>query len=76
MQRIDLKDVLSRAVSGPYGDLVTRRTGQAVRSEIEEMLDALPDTFTDDQYEQKCQVIYQHVFESYSGPNQSVYVVA
>ena len=39
MQRINLKDVLGRAVSGPYGDLVTRRTGQAVRSEIEEMLD-------------------------------------
>lgn len=38
MQRIDLRDVLRRTVSGVYGDLVTRRTGQAVRGGIEEML--------------------------------------
>jgi hypothetical protein len=38
MTRIDLRDVLTRAVSGMYGDLVTRRTGQAVRDEIEQLL--------------------------------------
>lgn len=41
MQRIDLRDVLRRTVSGVYGDLVTRRTGQAVRGGIEEMLAAI-----------------------------------
>jgi anti-anti-sigma regulatory factor len=38
MRRIDLKDVLARTVSSVYGDLVTRRTGEAVRSGIEAML--------------------------------------
>lgn len=41
MQRIDLKAILQRTVSGVYGDLVTRPTGQAVRSGIEHMLDDL-----------------------------------
>jgi len=35
MLRIDLKDILERTVSDEYGDLVTRRTGQAVREAIE-----------------------------------------
>lgn len=35
MRRIDLKDILQRTVSDGYGDLVTRRTGQAVRQAIE-----------------------------------------
>ena len=39
MRRIDLKDVLQRTVSTLYGDLVTRRTGQAVRYGIELLLD-------------------------------------
>lgn len=39
MRWIDLKDVLRRTVSGVYGDLVTRRTGKAVRTGIEAMLD-------------------------------------
>lgn len=38
MTHIDLKDVLARTVSSLYGDLVTRRTGEAVRSGIEAML--------------------------------------
>jgi len=38
MTRIDLKDVLARTVNTVYGDLVTRRTGEAVRSGIEAML--------------------------------------
>ena len=39
MRRIDLKDILQRTVSSFYGDLVTRRTGQAVRGGIEPLLD-------------------------------------
>lgn len=38
MRRIDLKDILQRTVSDGYGDLVTRRTGQAVRQAIEQAL--------------------------------------
>ena len=35
MRHIDLKDILQRTLSDEYGDLVTRRTGQAVRQAIE-----------------------------------------
>lgn len=38
MLRIDLKDILQRTVSVMYGDLVTRPTGRAVRSGIEQEL--------------------------------------
>jgi hypothetical protein len=38
MQHIDLKTILQRTVSSRYGDLVTRPTGQAVRSGIEQEL--------------------------------------
>ncbi len=38
MQRIDLKDILRRTISDDHGDLVTRRTGPAVRQVIEQEL--------------------------------------
>lgn len=38
MRNIDVKAVLQRTVSGNFGDLVTRRTGKAVRDGIEEEL--------------------------------------
>jgi len=41
VRRIDLHHVLRQTVSARYGDLVTRRTGQAVRSGIEAHLAAL-----------------------------------
>jgi len=44
MTRIDLRDVLSRTVNTVYGDLVTRRTGEAVRFGIEAMLDENDET--------------------------------
>jgi len=41
---------------------------------IEEILDEdLPDKFTPDIYEEKVQMIYQHVFDSYQGEGRSVY---
>ncbi len=43
MSSIDLKVVLQRTVSRGYGDLVTRRTGQAVRFGVEEHLAAHSD---------------------------------
>ncbi|MGD2135809.1 MAG: hypothetical protein PVF27_06595 [Gemmatimonadales bacterium] len=38
MPNIDLKSVLQRTVSSTFGDLVTRRTGKAVRDGIEQEL--------------------------------------
>lgn len=40
-RRIDLKLVLQQAVATRHGDLVTRRTGQAVRDGIESVLQAI-----------------------------------
>jgi type I restriction enzyme R subunit len=46
----------------------------AVRLAIHDILDRLPERYTESIYEQKCQKVYQHVFESYFGDQQSVYV--
>jgi type I restriction enzyme, R subunit len=48
-------------------------TRAAVRYTIETMLDELPRTYTPDLYEQKCQTVYQHIFESYPGQGKSLY---
>ena len=39
MRAINLRDILQRTVSDLYGDLVTRRTGVAVRGGIEQELE-------------------------------------
>jgi len=49
-------------------------TRAAVRYTIETVLDELPRTFTPDLYQQKCELVYQHVFDSYSGQGKSLYV--
>ncbi len=48
----------------------------AVRLAIEQALDQLPDRYTKDLYEQKCEAVYQHVYDSYFGAGRSVYGVA
>ena len=41
------------------------------------MLDSgLPRTYTPDMYQQKCDDVYQHIYESYMGNGQSIYAVA
>jgi type I restriction enzyme R subunit len=51
-------------------------TRAAVRYTVETMLDHLPRTFTPQLYEKKCELVYQHVFDSYAGHGQGVYVNA
>ena len=48
-------------------------TRAAVRLTVEEKLDELPETFSAEIYEAKCDAVYQHVFESYYGAGGSVY---
>src|SRR5205814_5575796 len=48
-------------------------TRAAVRYTIETVFDELPRTYTADLYQQKCDLVYQHVFDSYSGQGQSLY---
>jgi type I restriction enzyme R subunit len=51
-------------------------TRASVRVTVEEILDRLPDVFTRPIYAQKCDVVYQHVFDSYWDDGRSVYTVA
>jgi type I restriction enzyme R subunit len=47
----------------------------AVRLTIEETLDRLPEKFAPEIYQSKCDVVYQHVYDSYYGQGRSVYAV-
>ncbi|MEG3876700.1 type I restriction endonuclease subunit R [Microcoleus sp. herbarium7] len=48
----------------------------AVKVAIEEILDQLPESYPTDVYKRKCEEVYQHVYESYSGPGRSIYTSA
>ena len=47
-----------------------------VQLAIETMLDELPSTYTRDIYARKCNMVYQHVFESYQDAGHSIYEMA
>lgn len=51
----------------------TQSTRAAVRVAIEDKLDELPKLFIQDIYNQKCNAVYQHVYENYYGEGRSVY---
>ena len=51
-------------------------TRAAVRVAVEETLDRLPEAFTRQIYAQKCDAVYQHVFDSYWDDGHSVYELA
>jgi type I restriction enzyme R subunit len=54
----------------------TQATRAAVRVVVEDKLDELPRVFTREIYTQKCNAVYQHIFESYYGEGRSVYGAA
>jgi type I restriction enzyme R subunit len=55
-------------------DWKKRQTTRAsVRFTVETVLDRLPRVYTPPLYEQKCELVYQHVFDSYSGQGKSPY---
>ena len=47
-----------------------------VKVAIEEILDQLPESYSTEVYERKCEEAYQHVYESYSGAGRSIYNTA
>jgi type I restriction enzyme R subunit len=49
-------------------------TRASVRYTVETVLDHLPRVYTPPIYEQKCEQVYQHVFDSYAGQASSIYV--
>jgi type I restriction enzyme R subunit len=51
-----------------------QRTRAGVKVKIEEWLDRLPETYTDTLYEEKCELVYRHVYDSYFGAGKSVYM--
>ena len=54
-----------------------RQTTRAmVRYTIETVLDQLPRVYSKELYGQKCDVVYQHFYESYSGQGKSVYAMS
>ena len=48
----------------------------AVKLTVEQILDELPECYDQKIYDQKCEAVYQHIFESYYGNGNSVYSVA
>ena len=48
----------------------------AVRLTIDEILDELPECYEPKIYDQKCEAVYQHIYESYYGDGNSIYGVA
>jgi len=50
-----------------------QNTRAAVRVAVEETLDRLPEAFTRQLYAQKCDTVYQHIFDSYWDNGHSVY---
>jgi type I restriction enzyme R subunit len=47
-----------------------------VRLAVEETLDQLPEKFGTGLYTEKCDLVYQHVFDSYWDDGKNVYSVA
>ena len=50
-----------------------QRARADVFSTVREVLDELPRTFTQELYQQKCDSVYQHVYDSYPGEGKSIY---
>jgi type I restriction enzyme R subunit len=50
-----------------------QQTRAAVQVSIEQILENLPPAYGDDLYKEKCNVVYQHVFDSYYGLGKSIY---
>jgi type I restriction enzyme R subunit len=53
-----------------------QQTRALVRLCIEEVLDSLPEVFREDLWRKKCDLAYQHVYDSYFGEGRSIYQTA
>ena len=49
------------------------RTRADVYSTVKTVLDELPRTYTPELYQEKCDLVYRHVFDAYQGEGMSVY---
>jgi type I restriction enzyme R subunit len=53
-----------------------QQTKAAVKVAIEDILDRLPESYSTEAYQRKCQEVYQHVYECYSEAGRSIYTTA
>ena len=53
-----------------------QQTKAAVKVAIEEILDRLPESYSTETYQRKCQEVYQHVYECYSEAGRNIYTAA
>ena len=53
-----------------------QQTKAAVKVAIEDILDQLPDSYSTEAYQRKCQEVYQQVYECYSEAGRSIYTAA
>lgn len=53
-----------------------QQTKAAVKVAIEEILDQLPESYSTEVYQRKCEEVYQHVYESYSSAGRRIYTTA
>ena len=53
-----------------------QQTRAAVKVAIADVLDKLPGSYTKDKYEEKCEIVFQHIYDSYYGEGKSVYAKA
>jgi type I restriction enzyme R subunit len=44
-----------------------------VYSTVKTVLDDLPRTYTPELYQEKCDLVYRHVFDAYQGEGKSIY---
>jgi type I restriction enzyme R subunit len=72
------KDLVVKLKKELVIDWRKKRQGKArVRRTIEDVLDPLPpDAYSDDLYEEKCTLIFDHIFECYQGDGESRYGAA
>jgi len=50
-----------------------QKTRADVYTTVKKILDALPRVYLPEIYQQKCDTVYQHVFDSYAGEGQGIY---
>jgi type I restriction enzyme R subunit len=53
-----------------------QQTKAAVKVAIEDILDRLPESYSTEAYQRKCQEVYQHVYECYSEAGLRIYTTA
>ena len=68
-----LLDILQRE-DGLVLDWRQRQQSRAaVKVTVAEILDELPERYTQEIYDQTCEVVYQHIYDSYYGAGNSIY---